>query len=97
MRKALILLAGLALAGCSLPAVSGTMYFADGSKAADYSAKTVETSIFNASTVVVTRPAAGASADVKTGTSIGNATEGLAQSVAQGMGFFIPFCAAGNC
>lgn len=73
------------------------MYFADGSKAADYSAKTVETSAFNASTVVVTRPVAGAQADVKEGTSIGNAVEGLATGVSQGVGFWAPFCAAGNC
>lgn len=102
MRKALGYLAfcafALATAGCSLPQANGTMTFADGTKAADYSVKTVEASTFNEATLTAMRtPDGKVETKVLPGTSVGNAVEGLATGVAQGVGFWVPFCAAGNC
>lgn len=102
MRKAIGYLAfcafALALAGCSLPAVSGTMTFADGSKAADYSVKAVEASTFNEATLAAMRtPDGKVTTKVMPGTSVASAVSQMATGVAQGLSFWVPFCAAGNC
>lgn len=101
MRKAIGYLAfcafALAMGGCSLAPVNGTLAFPDGSKV-QYTAATVETSAFNSSVIVATKaPDGTVKTDVKSGTGMANAVMQSATAVAQGMGFWIPFCAAGNC
>ena len=96
--KRFVLLAALGMVGCALPQASGVMTFADGSKAADYSVKTVEASTFNAATLTAMRtPDGKVETKVLPGTSVGNAVEGLASGVAQGVGFWVPFCSLNGC
>jgi hypothetical protein len=88
----------LALSACSLPAVSGTMQFPDGSQV-QYAAKTVESSAFNSSVIVATKTPDGfVDTDVKSGTSVAGAVSGTMSGLVQGLGTFGALClAAGNC
>lgn len=99
MRKLLILLAGLAVAGCSTPQVTGHLMLPDADHTrVDYAGQVIELSPMNNVLVLATKtPDRPAQVFMEPGTSISaNALQFGAAGLAA-TAFILPLCLAGNC